>query len=171
MRRIAVAAGCFAALALGGCASIDVYRPSGDQLGRNQSPELPADTQPPYRLGQNVAELAKDMIGVPYSYGGADPSGFDCSGLVYYAYGQTGIRVPRTSEEQFRAARKIALMHATEGDLVFFQDQKKLSHVGIYLGNGLFVHAPESGRAVSLASLEAPYYQQHLVAVGRLLPN
>ncbi|HEY5569452.1 MAG TPA: NlpC/P60 family protein, partial [Gammaproteobacteria bacterium] len=60
---------------------------------------------------------------------------------------------------------------ASKGDLVFFQDQEKLSHVGIYLGGGLFVHAPSSGSTVSVASLDTPYYQRHLIAVGRLLPN
>jgi cell wall-associated NlpC family hydrolase len=69
------------------------------------------------------------------------------------------------------AARKIALGEANAGDLMFFQDQAKLSHVGIYLGDGMFVHAPASGQNVAVASLDTPYYQQHLVAIGRLLPN
>ena len=122
-------------------------------------------------IGSSIAELALELIGTPYRYGGSDPSGFDCSGLVFYTYANTGLSVPRTSAEQFREARKIALTQAHEGDLVFFQDQENLSHVGIYLGNGMFVHAPSSGRHVSIASLDAPYYQRHLVGVGRLLPN
>ena len=111
------------------------------------------------------------MVGAHYRLGGADPAkGFDCSGLAFYAYNQAGYRIPRTSEDQFRAARKIALAEADAGDLVFFQDQAKLSHVGIYLGNGLFVHAPATGERVTVARLDSPYYQEHLVAVGRLLP-
>ena len=122
--------------------------------------------------GQSVAELAFSQIGTPYRYGGADPSqGFDCSGLVFYTFSQLGHEVPRTSQEQFKAAKKIALSSANHGDLVFFQDQAKLSHVGIYLGEGRFVHAPATGRSVSLADLADPYYQRHLVAVGRLLPE
>ena len=118
-----------------------------------------------------VVRLALSMVGVPYHYGGADPrKGFDCSGLVYYTYTSNGHSVPRTSQEQFDAAQKIPLEEAAEGDLVFFQDQEKLSHVGIYLGDGRFVHAPSSGGTVSIASIDAPYYQRHLVAVGRLLP-
>ena len=119
----------------------------------------------------SIAELALSMVGVQYRYGGADPrEGFDCSGLVYYTYTSKGLSVPRTSQAQFSAARTISLAQAAEGDLLFFRDQKKLSHVGIYLGDGRFVHAPSSGDAVRVASIDAPYYQRHLIAVGRLLP-
>lgn len=122
--------------------------------------------------GGAVADIAMGMVGTRYRYGGTDPSeGFDCSGLVFYTYGQVGYRVPRTSQELFRAARKISIGDADRGDLMFFQDQAKLSHVGIYLGDGRFVHAPASGQNVTVASLDSDYYQQHLVAVGRLLPN
>jgi len=123
-------------------------------------------------VGTAIAELAMGMVGTRYRYGGTDPTeGFDCSGLVFYAYNQAGYEVPRTSQEQFRAARKIAIGEAGAGDIMFFQDQAKLSHVGIYLGDGLFVHAPATGQRVAVASLDAPYYQEHLVAVGRLLPR
>jgi cell wall-associated NlpC family hydrolase len=117
-----------------------------------------------------IVQLALSMVGVRYRYGGADPAaGFDCSGLVYYTFTSNGHAVPRTSQDQFNTAHKIPLVEAAEGDLVFFQDQERLSHVGIYLGDGRFVHAPSSGGAVSVARLDAPYYQRHLVAVGRLL--
>lgn len=123
-------------------------------------------------LGGAIADVAMGMVGTRYLYGGTDPlKGFDCSGLVYYAYEQAGYRVPRTSQELFRAARKISVGDADPGDLMFFQDQTKLSHVGIYLGDGLFVHAPASGQNVTVGSLDSAYYQQHLVAVGRLLPH
>jgi cell wall-associated NlpC family hydrolase len=123
-------------------------------------------------VGGAIAEVAMGLVGTRYRYGGTDPiEGFDCSGLVYYSYGQAGYEVPRSSHELFRAARKISVGEADPGDLMFFQDQSKLSHVGIYLGDGRFVHAPASGANVTVASLDAPYYQQHLVAVGRLLPH
>lgn len=118
-----------------------------------------------------IVQLALSMVGVQYRYGGTHPrEGFDCSGLVYYTYASNGHGVPRTSREQFDVARKITLAEAAEGDLVFFRDQERLSHVGIYLGGGRFVHAPSSGGSVSVASIDAPYYQRNLVAVGRLLP-
>jgi cell wall-associated NlpC family hydrolase len=118
-----------------------------------------------------IAELALSMVGVPYRFGGADPSqGFDCSGLVYYTYSSTGHAVPRTSREQFDAAHRISLAEAAPGDLLFFRDELKHSHVGIYVGDGRFVHAPKTGSTVSVASVDAPYYRRHLVAVGRLVP-
>lgn len=130
-----------------------------------------AAADPVLSIGGAVAELAAGMVGARYHLGGADPiGGFDSSGLAFYAYDQAGYRIPRASEDQFRAARKIALADADAGDLVFFQDQARLSHVGIYLGNGLFVHAPAGGERVSVASVDAPYYRENLVAVGRLLP-
>jgi cell wall-associated NlpC family hydrolase len=119
--------------------------------------------------GERAAWIAQEQIGVRYRYGGTNPDvGFDCSGLVYYSFTAAGLNVPRTSHDQFRTARKIALVEARPGDIVFFQDQEKLSHVGIYLGEGLFVHAPSSGKTVSVDDIAAPYYQEHLVAVGRL---
>jgi cell wall-associated NlpC family hydrolase len=121
-------------------------------------------------LRRSIAELALSMVGVPYRYGGADPGhGFDCSGLVYYTYSSHGQAVPRTSQAQFEAALEIPLDEASAGDLLFFQDEVKLSHVGIYLGDRRFVHAPSSGDEVSVASVDAPWYRRHLVAVGRLI--
>jgi len=119
----------------------------------------------------SIAQLALSMVGVQYRYGGAHPrDGFDCSGLVHYTYTSNGQAVPRTSQAQFNAARKIPFEQAAEGDLVFFRDQEKLSHVGIYLGDGRFVHAPSTGGSVRVANIDAPYYQSNLIAVGRLLP-
>jgi cell wall-associated NlpC family hydrolase len=156
-----------------GCAGTPARDPRADG-GIPPVPTTPATVEPVpasnYLRGP-IAELALSMVGVQYRYGGADPrEGFDCSGLVYYAFTSNGHDVPRTSREQFNAAQKIPLAEAAEGDLVFFQDQEKLSHVGIYLGDGQFVHAPSSGGTVSVANIDAPYYQRHLIGVGRLLP-
>ena len=151
-----------ALLALAGCASSSSISRSTARETRTASVRV--DTP-----GHYVARLARNMVGVPYRYGGSDPaSGFDCSGLVYYSYSEAGVSVPRSSQDLFSAVTKIALDDAEPGDLIFFQDQEKLSHVGIYLGNRTFVHAPSSGKHVSVASVDTPYYQRHLVAVGRL---
>lgn len=157
-----------ACAAAGGCATIS-QAPTDAVVGERA--DTRRDSPAALTLGDAVAELAVALVGTPYRYGGASPKeGFDCSGLVHYAFAQAGLAVPRTSQEQFRAARKISTRAAAPGDLVFFQDQKKLSHVGIYLGGGRFVHAPESGRSVEIGRLDTPYYQEHLVAVGRLAP-
>ena len=156
-----------AAVLLTGCASSPATS-STVASGRVTVEPRVVDAQ----VGGAIADVAMGMVGTRYRYGGTDPvEGFDCSGLVYYAYGQAGYRVPRTSQEMFRAVRKIAVGQAGPGDLMFFQDQTKLSHVGIYVGDGMFVHAPATGQNVVIASLDVPYYRQHLVAVGRLLPD
>lgn len=119
--------------------------------------------------GQRIANLARHMIGTPYRYGGEDPAdGFDCSGLVHYTHGAVGISVPRVSRDQYRHARKIPLTAAEPGDIIFFSDAVKLSHIAIYIGDGRFVHAPSSGGTVTEGRLSGAYYQKHLVGVGRL---
>ncbi len=90
---------------------------------------------------------------------------------MQFSYRQAGIAVPRSTEQQLRVSRSVSRRGLRRGDLLFFdQEGKKKSHVGIYLGDGRFVHAPSTGGSVSVASIDAPYYQRNLVAVGRLLP-
>jgi murein DD-endopeptidase len=110
------------------------------------------------------------MIGTPYKWGGEDPRGFDCSGLVHYAYGEAGTAVPRTAGELFRATRPVALEDARRGDLVFFRASGKPSHVGIYLDDGRFVHAPASGKRVEIASLRSGWYQRNFIRAARVTP-
>jgi cell wall-associated NlpC family hydrolase len=160
------------AFILSACAGTASRPPGGAARNSDSVPTAPRSMAASSAPGNQAARLAMRMVGAPYRYGGASPQeGFDCSGLVYYSYTSSGYAVPRTAQDLFKAAQKISLEDAIEGDLVFFQDQAKLSHVGIYLGEGMFVHAPSSGDAVSLASLETPYFQRHLVAVGRLSPS
>jgi len=119
-------------------------------------------------VGTQIATHALTMSGKPYRYGGSDPSGFDCSGLVLFAHRQAGIEVPRTTQTQYRQASRVAYSEIQPGDLLFFRIAGKLSHVGLYTGNGQFVHAPGRGRSVTTANLNNPYWQQHLLAAGRL---
>jgi cell wall-associated NlpC family hydrolase len=120
-------------------------------------------------LGQRIAASAIEQLGRPYRYGGNGPESFDCSGLVRFAHAAQGVAVPRSTGEQFRAARPVAVADLVAGDLLFFRFAgDKVSHVAIYAGNGRFVHAPQSGRPVELRSLDEPWYRSQLVGAGRL---
>lgn len=115
-----------------------------------------------------VSSLARGCLGSPYRHGGAGPDGFDCSGLVHYVYGRSGLRVPRTSTEQYRQAQKVPLEKLQPGDLLFFRvSRQKVSHVGIFIEGKSFIHAPSSGREVSYATLDNPYWQTRLIGAGR----
>jgi cell wall-associated NlpC family hydrolase len=104
------------------------------------------------------------QIGRPYRYGGNSRSGFDCSGLVQYSHEQAGITVPRTTGGQWRHGRPVSQSGLRPGDLVFFSiGPGKARHVGIYEGGGVFIHAPSSGKKVSRASLDNPYWRDRLV--------
>lgn len=117
---------------------------------------------------REAAANALRMIGTPYRWGGESPGGFDCSGLVYYSYGKAGATVPRTTSQLLHASRPVSLQHARTGDLLFFSSAGKPSHVGIYLEDGRFVHAPSSGKRVEIASLQSSWYQRNFVRAGRI---
>jgi murein DD-endopeptidase len=119
-------------------------------------------------LAARAAATAQSMVGEPYRWGGHSPGGFDCSGLVYYSYGRAGAEIPRTSSQLFRSSRPIPLTEVRAGDLVFFRVAGKASHVGIYLDDGRFVHAPSSGKRVNIASLREGWYARHFLRAGRL---
>ena len=120
-------------------------------------------------LGELISASAMAQLGRPYRYGGNGPDAFDCSGLVRFAHAAQGIAVPRTTEEQFKAARPVVRNELAAGDLLFFRfDGPKVSHVAIYTGNGRFVHAPQSGRPVETRTLQDPAYLTQLVGIGRL---
>lgn len=114
---------------------------------------------------------AKSMIGKPYRYGGNHPStGFDCSGFVQYSHAAIGIKLPRTAALQKKATHRINKQQLRPGDLVFFRISRKryVSHVGIYLGGGKFIHSPSSGKHVSIASLDNPYWKRTYSSAGRV---
>ena len=118
--------------------------------------------------GHRAALAALQQVGVPYRYGGQSPRGFDCSGLVHYAYQQAGLSIPRTTKQLWSAAATIEPDELQAGDLLFFRIDGKMSHVGMYLGERRFVHAPQSGRTVSVGTLEAPFYRNALIRTARI---
>ncbi len=117
---------------------------------------------------QPVVETALAQLHKPYRYGGHTSRGFDCSGLVYYAYQSVGIAIPRTTRDQQRSARPVPMRDLSPGDLLFFREWgDKPSHVGLYVGKGSFVHASSSRQSVMLSRLSNPYWKQRLVSAGR----
>jgi len=118
-------------------------------------------------VGESAAAVALDQVGIPYRYGGTGPGGFDCSGLVQYSYLQAGKRIPRTTQQLWSSTDAVGNHDLRVGDLLFFNIEGKMSHVGLYLGQRQFVHAPASGRTVSVASLDSPYYQSTFLRGGR----
>lgn len=117
--------------------------------------------------GKGLVEFSETLLGSPYKPGGKDPSGFDCSGFTGYVYRKGGYKLPATSDGQYAFVKKIK--EPKEGDLVFFKiDGNKISHVGIYTGNGRFIHAPSSGKSVSYANLEDRYWKEHYAGAGTI---
>jgi murein DD-endopeptidase len=155
---------------------------SSAQTQDAQTQELPApatlDAPTPdtatisFSLGDEIALRAIALVGKPYRYGGADLDGFDCSGLVYFIHQELGLTVPRTAADQQRAAARIDATELKPGDLLFFRTSKhkRVSHVGVYVGEHRFVHAPQSGKLIELRTLDDSYYGPRLVSSGRLLP-
>lgn len=149
------------------CGSTPQYAPvTGPSVRQNPI------TPPQYSTQTNrLLSLSRQQLGIPYRYGGSSPTeGFDCSGLIQYVHIRSGLKVPRTTHEQFRASTGIPLSQIRPGDLVFFHiDGKKLSHVGIYTGHGNFIHAPSSGKSVSRAKLVNPYWQSRFIGARRFM--
>jgi len=121
---------------------------------------------------QDVAIYALGMIGIDYRYGGETPeNGLDCSGLVRYVFQQvTGVTLPRTSKELSQIGAKVSPDDLKAGDLVFFNTRRlAFSHVGIYLGDNRFIHAPNTGSEVEIARLSESYWQKHFNGARRLV--
>jgi cell wall-associated NlpC family hydrolase len=121
------------------------------------------------QTASNATAYAKEMLGKPYRYAGDTPAGFDCSGLVKYSYGRAGIELPRDTQSQRQMSVLVSSRNLREGDLLFFdQEGKKTSHVGIYIGDGRFIHAPSSGGRVRTDSLSAEFWKKHFVEARRI---
>lgn len=153
-------------LLLAGCAS----PPAGPQRARGAVPA------PAPRLSaaqsSDIAIHALGLVGTPYRYGGNTPqSGFDCSGLVNYVFrDMLDLRLPRTSRELAAIqGPRIAPDRLAPADLVFFGQGGEVSHVGIYVGEGRFVHAPRTGGTVRLDRLDGPYWRDHYTGAKRVL--
>ena len=115
-----------------------------------------------------LLDVAMRFGGVPYVWGGASPSGFDCSGFVQYVFRQIGVNLPRTADVQYELGRKVLESELQAGDLVFFETYEPgASHDGIYVGDGKFI-AANSGTGVAVVSLEDPYWSSKYLGARRL---
>ncbi len=103
----------------------------------------------------SVVEYAKTFVGVPYVYGGSTPSGFDCSGFVKYVFAHFGVNLPRTSYSQMNVGTPVTREELQPGDLVVFRGG---GHVGIYCGNNMYIHAPQTGRTVTVEEMNRTLY-------------
>ena len=127
------------------------------------------------KQSSTVLSRAVNVLGTPYRWGGSSPSkGFDCSGLVKYAFNDVAaVDLPRTSSEMASGhGQKVERKDLKPGDLLFFNiKSRKVNHVAIYLGNDRFIHAPRRGKSVTIDTLKKPYWQSHYVVAKRVLPK
>ncbi|HEX3004435.1 MAG TPA: NlpC/P60 family protein [Angustibacter sp.] len=152
-RALAQAAETARALGLGGVLGAGGRGLEGPSSGSTTLPDVPA----PNAVAAAAIKAAATRLGLPYVWGATGPSSFDCSGLTQWAYAQAGVRLPRTSREQYAQLPKVPLDQLAPGDLVFYAvdvaDPATIHHVGIYLGDGLSLYAPQTGSVVKIGAV------------------
>lgn len=166
-----------ALLLMAGCSSTPpgsfTQGPSGSGSPKPSASIPRVDPQAP-ELAEEVVLNALSLIGVPYRWGGSHPNeGLDCSGLVQWVYrGSANLLLPRRSEEMMAQGQPIGAQSLRSGDLVFFNTmQRPGSHVGIYIGQGRFIHAPNSRGVVRIESIDQAYWASRFDGARRLIPD
>lgn len=131
----------------------------------------PAHPQDSEGLRANLVETARSYLGVPYLWGGTSAQGFDCSGLTLSIYRLNGLRLPRSSRDQYEAGTPISVQALQRGDLLFFATSGagRVSHVGVYVGDGAFIHAPSRGKNIRKEQFSDSYYQKTFVGARTYL--
>ena len=140
-------------------------------LGACSSPKKDFRAPDNYTAANSLTSYARSLLGVPYKYGGSSPdTGFDCSGFVGHVFKRSlGISLPRSAQQISREGQFVKLAQLREGDLVFYDTNKKsYSHVGIYLGNDRFIHAPSSGGRVRIENMDLDYWRKHYNGARRI---
>lgn len=123
---------------------------------------------------QEIIDYAADLLGCKYVYGGTSPSGFDCSGFTQYVFAHFGVSLSHSSATQYSNSVRIKKSELKPGDLVFFSQtsgSSKVGHVGIYVGDGQFIHAASPGKGVRYDGLDDTYYVNHYIGCGRVLSD
>lgn len=125
-----------------------------------------------YSAGQSAVEVAKQFLGVPYVYGGTSPKGFDCSGLMQYVYAQLGYSINRVAADQMKNGIPVSREELVPGDLVGFYSSPGsgyVSHIGMYVGDGMMIHAPHTGDVVRFTSIDGSYYGSRFAGGRRII--
>jgi cell wall-associated NlpC family hydrolase len=138
---------------------------SSGSTGSTPAADGASGSSPPPATHGGVVGIAMSYLGVPYVWGGASPSGFDCSGFIMYVYAQVGISLPHNAAMQYGYGSPVSRDQLQAGDLVFFDG---LGHAGIYIGGGSFIHAPHTGDVVKISSLSDSWYASTYVGARRL---
>ena len=142
--------------------------PADTLAGEAAAPEVGAVTAD----GLEVCRLAMEHLGTPYRYGGSTVKGFDCSGFARFIYKKVGVELPRSSVEQARYAHHVPKDELRVGDLLCFNNGRgRISHVGIYIGHGDFIHSTSTGGRVQIDSLDEPWWTKSLETIRRVLPD
>lgn len=117
----------------------------------------------PHKLANSIEQIAKSLLGKKYKYGANGPYAYDCSSFTQHVFAQHAIRIPRVSKDQAMQGQYVNAYQLEKGDLLFFdsKNSKKISHVGIYLGKGNFIHASSSKARVVISNLNSNYYAKH----------
>ena len=145
--------------------------PSAAALSGSSSSSSQEQTTLANVTGSQILAKAQQYLGTPYVYGGASPAGFDCSGFVYYVLKSLGYSPNRTPADQYVHGSFVAKADLKVGDIVFFANTagSGISHVGIYSGNGQFIHSPNSRSVVSYADLTSGYWAEHYYGARRVV--
>jgi len=140
-------------------------------LYAGSAPSLRAQTAECEPTGCQIRAVAMVHLGLPYRFGGATRKGFDCAALVGAVFRRFGVELPRTAARQVLHGKEVPVDELAPGDLVFFRDtyRRGVSHVGIYLGDGRFIHAAGRRRGVIISSIRAPYYAARYVGARRVV--
>jgi cell wall-associated NlpC family hydrolase len=148
-----------------GAPSAQAGEPPATPPVANRPDARPPVPRPPTK-GERAARIALTAVGIPYRWGGESPaSGFDCSGLVRWSYGRIGIDLPHNSYALYSVGRRVPRDDLEAGDVLFFEG---LGHVGLYLGEGRMVHAPQTGRDVEVVRLASTSYGSRLIGARRM---
>ena len=144
--------------------------PSPEALNGSSGSANNSSAPQPSASGSQILAKAQQYLGAPYVYGGASPSGFDCSGFVYYVLKELGYSPYRTPADQYKMGTAVSKSNLQPGDIVFFANTyaSGISHVGIYAGDGQFIHAPNSRSVVSYSSLTSGYWSDHYYGARRM---